>query len=104
MNALDYTFGAKLYVHLIALSTQIVLIHLPLGEQFQMYDSLTSYKIAISLRWMSQNFTNAESTLVQAMAWRRQATSHSLSQYWYRFVSPHGVPRPQWVNEVVKFT
>ena len=38
------------------------------------------------------------STLVQVMAWCRQATSHYLSQCWPRYVSPYGVTRPQWVK------
>ena len=38
------------------------------------------------------------STLVQVMAWCRQATSHYLSQCWPRSMSPNGVARPQWVN------
>ena len=37
-------------------------------------------------------------TLVQVMAWCRQATSHYLSQCWPRSLSPYGVTRPQWVN------
>ena len=37
-------------------------------------------------------------TLVQLMAWCRQETSHYLSQYWPRSLSPYGVTRPQWVN------
>ena len=32
------------------------------------------------------------------MAWCHQATSHYLTQCWPRSVSPHGIPRPQWVN------
>ena len=39
-----------------------------------------------------------KSTLVQVMAWCRQATSHYLSQCWPRSMSPYGVTRPQWVN------
>ena len=38
------------------------------------------------------------STLVQVMAWWRQATSHYLSQCWPSPMSPHGVTGPQWVN------
>ena len=34
----------------------------------------------IALKWMLQNLTNEKSTLVQVMAWCRQATSHYLSQ------------------------
>ena len=32
------------------------------------------------------------------MAWCRQTTSHYLSQCWYRFMSPHGITRPQWIK------
>ena len=56
-----------------------------------------SYKIA--LRWMPLGFTDDESTLVQVMAWCRQATSHYLSQCWPRSMSPNGVTRPQWFND-----
>ena len=52
----------------------------------------------IALRWMPLDLTNDKSTLVQVMAWCRQATSHYLSQCWPRFMSPYGVTRPQWVN------
>ena len=55
-----------------------------------------SYEIA--LRWMSLDLTDDRSTLVQVMAWCRQATSHYLSQCWPRSMSPYGVTRPQWVN------
>ena len=51
-----------------------------------------------ALRWMPQNVTDDKSTLVQVMAWCRQATSHYLSQCWPRSMSPYGVIRPQWVN------
>ena len=55
-----------------------------------------SYEIAL---WcMPQDITDDKSTLVQAMAWCRQATSHCLSQCWPRSMSPNGVTRPQWVN------
>ena len=55
-----------------------------------------SYEIA--LRWMPLDLTDDKSTLVQVMAWCRQATSHYLSQCWPRSMSPNGVTRPQWVN------
>ena len=42
--------------------------------------------------------SDGKSTLVQVMAWCRQATSHYLSQCWPRSLSPYGVIRPQWVN------
>ena len=52
----------------------------------------------IALRWMPLDLTDEKSTLVQVMAWCRQATSHYLSQCWPRSMSPNGVTRPQWVN------
>ena len=55
-----------------------------------------SYEIA--LRWMSQDLTDDKSTLIQVMAWCRQATSHYLSQCWPRSMLPYGVTRPQWVK------
>ena len=55
-----------------------------------------SYEIA--LRWMPEDLTDDKSTLVQVMAWCRQAPSHYLSQCWPRSISPNGVTRPQWIN------
>ena len=52
----------------------------------------------LALRWMSLHLTDGKSTLVQVMAWCRQATSHYLSQCWPRSLWPYGVTRPQWVN------
>ena len=52
----------------------------------------------IALIWMSLDHTYGKSTLVQVMAWCRQATSHYLSQCWPRSQSPYGVTRPQWVK------
>ena len=54
----------------------------------------------IALRWMSLDFTDDQSTLVQVMAWCRQATSHYLSQCWPRSLLPYGVSRPQWLNSL----
>ena len=55
-----------------------------------------SYKIAFRRRPLE--LTDDKSTLVQVMAWCRQATSHYLSQCWPRSMSPNGVTRPQWVK------
>ena len=55
-----------------------------------------SYKIA--LRWTSLDLTDDKSTLVQVMAWCRQAPSHYLSQCWPRSLSSYGITRPQWVK------
>ena len=52
----------------------------------------------IALIWMSLDFTDDQSTLVQVMAWCHQATSHYLSQCWLSSLSPYGVARPQCVN------
>ena len=52
----------------------------------------------IALRSVSLEFSDDKSTLVQVMAWCRQAASHYQSQCWPRSVSPYGITRPQWVN------
>ena len=58
-----------------------------------------SYEIAL---WrMPFDPTGNKSTLVQVMAWCRQATSHYLSQCWHRSLSPYGVTRPHWVKDKV---
>ena len=48
---------------------------------------------------MSLELTDCKSPLAQVMAWCHQATSHYLSQYWPRFMSPYGVTRPQGVKQ-----
>ena len=55
----------------------------------------------IALIWMSLDFTDDQSGLVQVMAWCHQATSHYLSQCWPRSTgkSLYGVSRPQWVKK-----
>ena len=50
---------------------------------------------AILFVWMSLGFTDDKSTLVQVMAWCRQATSHYLNQCWPRSKPRYGVTRPQ---------
>ena len=54
----------------------------------------------IASRWMLQNISDDKTTLVQVMAWCRQATSYYLNQFWPRSMSPYGVIRPQWVNVI----
>ena len=56
-----------------------------------------------ALSWMPQDLTDDKSTLVQVMAWCRQATSHYLSQCWLSSLSPYGVARQQWVNVPLHF-
>ena len=57
-----------------------------------------SYEIA--LRWMPLELTDDKSTLVEVMAWCRQATSHYLSQCWLSPLLPYGIARPQWVKSL----
>ena len=83
------------------------LTHWPLGD---LYAIMNIFNLALlfhifrssysdnALRWMSRDLTEDKSTLVQVMAWCRQAPSHYLSQCWPRSMSLHGVTRPQWVN------
>ena len=52
----------------------------------------------IALRWTSLDLSDDQSTLVQIMAWYRQATSHYLNQCWPRSLPPYDVIRPQWVD------
>ena len=52
----------------------------------------------LAFRWMSLDFTDDKSTLVKVMAWSREPTSHYLSQWWPRSMSPYDVTRPQWAK------
>ena len=45
------------------------------------HSSLGTWRVS-ALRWVPQNLINEKSTLLQVMAWCRQAASHCLSQYW----------------------
>ena len=75
-----------------------------LEKQFSSYIILVTdgYDISsdIALRWTLLDLSGDKSTLVQVMAWCRQATSHYLNQCWPRFLPPYGVTRPQWVNSL----
>ena len=53
----------------------------------------------IALRWMSQDTFDYKSSFVQLMAWCRQITHPYLRQCWPKFMLPHGVSRPQWINQ-----
>ena len=54
----------------------------------------------ITLWWLILDLTDDRSTLVQVMAWCRQAASHYLSQCWPRCMPPYSITRPQWVNDI----
>ena len=84
-----------------------VLTHWPLGNLNEILNVIFKQILVIddwgisceiALLWMSLDFADDLSTLVQVMAWCRQATSHYLSQCWPRSMSPNGITRPQWVN------
>ena len=60
----------------------------------------TSRKIVV--RWMPQNSAVDKSTLVQLMAWCRQATNHYLSRCWPKSMSPNGITRTQRVNSTCR--
>ena len=85
----------------------IYLTHWPLGD----LDAILKLQFSISFYWLVSShrlkimpwdecYGNSQmmSTLVQVMAWCRQATSHYLSQCWPSSMSPYGVTRPQWVK------
>ena len=61
-------------------------------------DSWSWYLSKIAVRWISLYISDDKSTLVQVMAWCRQATTHYLSQSWPRSLPPYDVTRPPWVN------
>ena len=85
-------------------SRRIALIHWPLGDSenviFNLALLISIFKSSCDdiLRWMPQDLTDNKSTLVQVMAWCRQATSHYLNQCWPRSPTPYGVTRPRWVS------
>ena len=90
--------------------SRVDLTHWPLGNFHEILGYLSFQTISVidgwviscelALRWMSLDLTDDKSTLVQVMAWCRQATSHYLSQCWPSSMSPYGVTRPQWVNNI----
>ena len=55
----------------------------------------------IAFRRIAQNLIDTKSTLVQVMAWRRQATSHYLSQCWPRSMSPYDITRLIWYLPII---
>ena len=66
---------------------------------FKRLPKIDNLSIPFEIAVMPQQYvTDGKSTLVQVMAWCRQATSHNLSLYWPRSLSPYGITRPRWVN------
>ena len=77
------------------------------GSLKKKFDKYKSFKwhgwgtyCEIALRWMSLDLNDRDdkSTLVQIMAWCRQATHHYLNQCWPMYVVLRCVIRPQWVK------
>ena len=48
--------------------------------------------------WMAAVPADEKSTLVQVMAWYRQASSHYMNQCWLKSMTPCVATRPQWVK------
>ena len=58
--------------------------------------------IKISLKFIPKCPINNIPALVSIMAWRRQATSHYLNQWWSSQLTHICVTRPQWVKPPLK--
>ena len=71
---------------------------------FQIISVMDGWGISceLALKWMSLDLTNDKSTLVQVMAWCRQATSHYLSQCWPRSLLPYELI-PAWISNYIQF-
>ena len=54
----------------------------------------------ISFKFVPEGLIDNKSTLVQVMAWCRQAASHYLSHFWPRSVLLYDIPSSQWVNSL----
>ena len=54
-----------------------------------------------ALRWTSLDLTDVKSTLVQVMAWCRQATSHYLSQCCHMLSLSYKELNPKWISKSV---
>ena len=84
----------------------VVLTHCPLADAWKSVkfhfkrQSLPSYLLHCLWNCTGMLTYNLESTLVQVMACRHQATSHYLRQSWHRSMSPYGITRPQWEMQV----
>ena len=58
---------------------------------------ILSFPYNIALRWMPRDLIDDKPTLVQAMAWCSEATSHNRSQCWPSSVSPFGITTTHWL-------
>ena len=85
----------------------VLLTHWPLGDFNSILCRSFSSDFFVNGGWgisyeIALDLTDDKSTLVQAMAWCRQATSHYLNQCWPKSMPPNGVTRPQWVKVIFK--
>ena len=78
------------------IATEKVLTHWSLGDFNKILKIIVNLILVtddissdIALRWITLDLCDDKSTLVQVMAWCRQASSHYLNPCW---------PRSQWVN------
>ena len=60
--------------------------------------AIVSGDFLMKLVW-AWSYKVLKSTLVQVMAWYREAISHTPIQCWTKSMSPYGVTRPQWVKD-----
>ena len=87
----------------------LTLTHWPLGDLNEILDKqflnwfqwLVAEASFVKLPSDECHWTLLKSTLVQVMAWCRQATSHYLSQCWLSSLSLYGIAGPQWVKQVL---
>ena len=85
-------------------SLWVWLTHYPLWDVAlisQVYISNTTWwliswiiEINITMEWITEDLVDGQSTLIQVMAWCRQATSHHLNQCCPRFPTPYGATTP----------
>ena len=59
---------------------------------------ILSISCEIVLKWMQRDLADDKSTLVQAMAWCHQATSHYLNHCWSNSMTPQVDTKPQWLT------
>ena len=61
---------------------------------------LITQTLEIAPRGILENAIDDMTTLVQVMAWCRQASSHYLSQRWPRSLLAYGITEPHWIQLV----
>ena len=72
-------------------------------SKFIWWINILTTSCGIALRWVSENLTDEESTLVQVMAGCWKATSHYLNHCWHWSMWPYGITRPLWVKSTIFF-